>query len=300
MVPTTAGPADATRGVAELLATLLLRPDPRGAFGPDARARLAALLAAQPERPLLWTTFPPKSGGTFVSRALHLALEREPRWRGRAAAVRAYFAGSVCEEGQLYYPALLAFRLFGRHAVGVAHGHSVATSTNLELARLFGLRALVMRRPIADMLRSAWDAARERGSVGSFGSAFADEAGFRELSEERRKDYFVRNMGPWYVRYYASWLVAARDEALPVRFLEYERFRADAAATLREVLDFQGLAVRDEAIAGALAQAGRERTSLRFRKGVSGRGRELFGEERLGWLRELTGAYPGLDFDGLL
>ena len=70
----------------------------------------------------------------------------------------------------------------------------------------------------------------------------------------------------------------------------------DKPAAIKRVLEFYGLAARRRDIEQKLSETESERRSIRFNKGVAGRGRSELHDRQNARIRRLTKSYPSTDF----
>ena len=61
------------------------------------------------------------------------------------------------------------------------------------------------------------------------------------MTPEAKGDFLVDMMGPWYASYFATWIDYAAQAPERVLMLEYDRFCADPAMVLEQVLDHSRL-----------------------------------------------------------
>jgi len=251
---------------------------------------------------VVFLAFPIKCGGTFLREVLARCLSRL-HGGTPVQLLRGTFMGTGDGERDLYLPNLLAHFAQASNAPAILHNHTTATLSNQLLVNLFALRPVVMERSISDMLRSRYDVAMKSGKMGGHGSAFAEEETFFQLDEEQQKDFLIRNVAPWYVKFYASWWMAEqRGQLDSIHWVRFDDFREDCASVVEGVLEHVGLELDRANIDASIQEAMALREKLRFNKGVSGRGQEFFSERQLEDLKALTATYSQMDFEarGLL
>ena len=189
-------------------------PNNDGSFDEEPHRFLAAQGA---RRPVVLLAFAPKSAGTFL----------------RAAAVKAT-GGEVLRvcyaqgdrDAQLYLPTFLAYYAGGFCAGPmVTHVHMQAFPANTAFLSAFGIRPIVMVRNIPDMLASYWDMV-EDGDVGlPMGLNCTIPADFSALPTERRADFMIDVIAPWYAGYYATWSRFADTHPDGICLVRYSRVR---------------------------------------------------------------------------
>ena len=208
-----------------------------------------------------------------------------------------------------YLPALLAQRLSptGPKAI-LTHAHMIAHYSNIQLLKLLKIKPVVMKRSIPDMLCSYFDMLETEGRDDNGNYNWSILCGvhtdptFLHFDADQRIDFLVYHQAQWYIQFYASWRRADRNKLVPVHWATYDAFRTDPIRTIIGILDFYGLADRAAAAPEAVDQAQANRSSLRFNKGVSGRGMTLLEPHHIQHLHRLARGYPDIDFvaEGLL
>lgn len=162
----------------------------------------------------------------------------------------------------------------------VAQHHVCLSFTTQYLIDSKHLTPLVTTRNLPDALISlvdhfqVTDNAREN---------FLLPTNFNELPLSRRIDYVIHFYGPWYLKFFKSWI---RYDRFHDVWLRYEELARSNLHYLEKISSALNLAVSDNALY-ASAQAGQIIGNKRFNKGVSGRGQELMSPDQLALLRML-------------
>lgn len=251
------------------------------------------------DRPYVFLAFPPKCGGTFIREIL-----------GRMVGAGLWRPGHALGGRDVtpYLPtlALQVLSPSGPPAI-MTHAHMIAHYSNVQMLNLFGIRPVVMKRAIPDMLRSFFDHVESEGNDGggynwSILCGVPTDPSFMTMGADEKKDLFVYHQAPWYIQFYASWLRASREGMIDVHWTSYDAFREDAARTIAGILDFYGKPAKPGDIDAQLQHANSNREKLRFNKGVSGRGATFLSADHLAHLHRLAAGYPDIDFvdEGLL
>jgi hypothetical protein len=274
-------------------------PDIHGTYPPE----IAALIQRKLQnRPYIFLAFPPKCGGTYLRDILGRisGAGSVPKRPGHALGGR---------DVSPYLPTLAAQMLSvtGPKAF-MTHAHMIAHHANIELLNLFKIKPVVMKRSIPDMLRSFSDMTKTEGRDKDGGYNWSLLCGvhtnesFLAMDAAERADFLVYHQAPWYIQFYASWFRAHRNNRLPVHWVAFDEFRTDPAGTARGILEFYGLKERGKYIPAAIARAQANKDTLRFNKGVSGRGAEFLKPHHMDHLHRLAAGYPDIDFvaEGLL
>ena len=255
-------------------------PGNDGTFPDKLKSYLASLGA---RRPAIVLAFPPKAAGTFLRAAAIKAVGGE--------LLRIVYAHGA-RDAQLYLPTLVAYYL-GAFCNGpmVSHIHMQAFPANTAVLNALGIRPIVMTRSIPDMLASYWDMLENSDDALREGINCTIPPDFRELTADRKADFLIDVLGPWYTGYYATWLDQAQHDET-VLLLSYDQFLAAPAATLEALLRHSGVPRSLAACQDAIDATWEERLAYRFNEGIEGRSYQYFAirhRERIG---RLLSYYP--------
>jgi hypothetical protein len=276
---------------------LFVQPDIDGDYRP---ALVEQVRRQCQNRPYIFLAFPPKCGGTFIRDIV-----------GRVADAALCRAGHALggRDATPYVPMLTLHMLSptGPKAL-MTHAHMIGHHSNIQLLNLFGIKPVVMKRSIPDMLCSYADMLETEGRYpdGSYNWSILcgvhTDPSFLHFDFDERLDFLVYHQAPWYIQFYASWRRADRNKSIPVHWTNYDAFGADPIRTITGILDFYGLSDKASAVPEAVAQAQANRNTLRFNKGVSGRGLAFLKPHHIQHLHRLAQGYPDIDFvaEGLL
>ncbi|HEY2070016.1 MAG TPA: hypothetical protein VGG48_10720 [Rhizomicrobium sp.] len=259
------------------------QPDFDGTFQGDLARYLYDLSAA---RPVLFFAFAPKAAGTFLrSAAVHAT---------GGQLVRVVYAQGGCD-AHLYMPVFIKYFL-GELCEGplIAHVHMQALPANRRFLEVLGIRPVIMIRSITDMLASYRDMLDTSETARAEGINCTIPRDFAAWPAERKSDFLIEIVAPWYVGYFATWLDYARVRPAAIRVLDYAEFSADPAAALQTALDHAGLPRSREACRAAIDTAWADRATLRFNKGAGGRGKDYFSQSQRDKLSALFRHYPAL------
>jgi hypothetical protein len=256
-------------------------PDNDGAFPERLREYLGALGA---KRPSIFLAFPPKAAGTFL----------------RAAAVKAsggellrvvYAQGS--RDAQPYLPTFIGYYL-GGFCTGplVTHVHMQAFPPNISFLEAFDIRPVIMIRSIPDMLASYWDML-ERSTAQNQGLNCTIPPDFRTMPADRKADFLIDVIGPWYAGYYATWLDYAGQQPDRVCTLAYSDFITQPAETLAALLQHAGVPRSQKACQAAIDVTWKDRNNYRFNEGTEGRSHQYFSMRHFERIGKMLAYYPG-------
>jgi hypothetical protein len=259
------------------------QPDNDGSFGGVFGDYLRGLGM---RRPVVFFAFAPKAAGTFLRTAAITAVNGQ--------LVRVVHAQGG-RDAQPYLPIFLNYYLGGLcEGPMVAHVHMQALPANRRFLEAFGIPAIIMLRPIMDMLASYWDMLETSDVARAEGLNCPIPENFPHFSTGEKADFMIDIIAPWYVSYFASWLDYARQKPDAVCLLTYADFVADPAHVLETALEHAELPRSRFICQAALDAAWKDRGSLRFNKGASGRGTEYFSAEHRTRLAQIMRYHPVL------
>jgi hypothetical protein len=86
----------------------------------------------------------------------------------------------------------------------VAHMHMQALPANRRFLEVFGIRPVIMLRPIPNMLASYWDMLAASEEARGEGLNCSIPAEFPEFSPAGKADFMIDTIAPWYVGYFAT------------------------------------------------------------------------------------------------
>jgi hypothetical protein len=222
------------------------------------------------KRPVLFFAFAPKVAGTFLRTAAIEAIG--------GSLVRVVHAQGG-RDAQPYLPVFVNYFLGGMcQGPLVAHVHMQALPANRRFLEAFGIKPIIMLRPLADMLASYWDMLAASAQARAEGLNCPIPEAFASFSAERKADFMIDMIAPWYAHYFATWRDYARAKPDDVCVLHYADFAADPAHVLEAALDHADLSRSRFVCQAALDAAWKDRAALRFNQAMPGRGREYFSD----------------------
>lgn len=256
-------------------------PDNDGIFPAGLRTYLSTLGA---RRPSIVFAFPPKAAGTFLRSAAIKATDGELLRVGYAQGAR---------DTQPYIPTFIAYYLGGFCAGPlVTHIHMQAFPANVSFLEAFGIRPIVMLRSIPDMLTSYWDMLEGTEQSLTQGLNCTVPKDFRTLTANRKQDFLIDIVAPWYVGYYATWLEYAERERERVCLIDYADFVEDPATILETVLHHTGVPRTKAECQFAIDAIWNDRYNYRFNHGIEGRAQEYFSIRHFERIGNMLSLYP--------
>jgi hypothetical protein len=262
---------------------LFAQPASDGRFSGNTLAHLNRL---GQKRPVMFLAFPPKAAGTFFRTAIGAAVGGQ--------LVRTVHAQGG-RDGTPYLPTFLMYYC-GGVCTGpmIAHVHMQALPANRNFIDALGLKPIIMRRSIPDMLASYWDMLETDPQARDDGLNCQIPSNFIEMSKEAKADFLVDVLGPWYASYFATWQTYGNDAPGRVCVLTYDAFKTDPASTMAKALAYAGLPRPREICQKALDKVWQARASFRYNKGAAGRGAQYFTQDHIDRLARMLGYYPQL------
>lgn len=212
----------------------------------------------------------PKSASTFVSRSL-----------AQAASLRIADIAVASGRSEQEISADKAWR--ENHKNYVAHMHVTGNQNTKASIERFGMVPVVLTRNLLDCVASLRDHIRNESPEASM--AWFDES-HAGLEDSDLEDAIADLAMPWYIRFHVSWWKA---NALR---LNYEDVIGAPGAALEAIADAARIDLGSASIDAPTP-------SMRFNKGVSGRGQVIsaYAKDRI---RGLTRHYPDVDFSSIL
>jgi hypothetical protein len=163
-------------------------------------------------------------------------------------------------------------------------------STRLIIEKL-GITPVLQYRNIFDTVVSFYDHCN--GMQLAFPMAYMDEKNWKELDNERRMDFIIDLIVPWFFNFYAGWFSSDLFKDGKIILVSYDDLVAHPHAEVKRILARIGIEKTDDEINSAilLSQDGKIRKNV----GTSGRSACLSPEQRQR-IRTLAGYYPHIDF----
>ncbi|HWA31095.1 MAG TPA: sulfotransferase domain-containing protein, partial [Rhizomicrobium sp.] len=238
------------------------------------------------KRPCVILAFPPKAAGTYFRTAIIAAVG------GQLLRVVHAQGG---RDATPYLPTFVAYFNGGLiERTLVSHVHMQALPANINFLEAFGIRPIIMKRSIPDMLASYWDMLMKDPTALEDGLNCRIPENFRTMPDAQKADFMIDVLGPWYASYFATWLEYAADAPDTVCVLAYREFKDDPAGTLMRAVEHAGLPRTRQECEKALNIVWERRDQYRYNKGETGRSTGYFGPEHIARLGKMLGYYPNL------
>ena len=170
-----------------------------------------------------------------------------------------------------------------------------ALPANRRFIEALDLRPIVMMRSIPDMLASYWDMLESDETALRDGLNCLFPANFLSLTRERKADFLVDILAPWYASYCATWLDYAVQSPERICVLRYEELLPEPDLALEKALSHAGVPRPHDICHAAIEGAWEERHNLRFNRGEQGRGRTYFSWRHIARIAQMLSYYPVLD-----
>lgn len=253
-----------------------------GVFDPNIAKYLSELGQA---RSCVVLAFPPKAAGTYLRSAAISAVGGQLVRTVQAQGGR---------DATFYLPTFILYYTLGIPARPlVTHVHMQALAANRHFLEALDLRPVVMIRALPDMLASYLDELEDQPLRPDKWLNIKVPSDYLDFSPERKGDFIIEMMAPWYVSFFSTWLDYARTDAR-VLFLHYDQFRSNPVETLEKLLNHSRLPRSREQCEAAQDEVWNERANFRYNKGISGFGLARFTPAQIDRLRRLVGYYADL------
>ena len=220
----------------------------------------------------------PKSASTFLKNLL-------VNLTGYRDVFMVYAAGQ--NEHELYLPTLRE----NAHFDTVTQQHCRASDANVQMMQAFDIRPVVLVRNIFDSVMSLFDFYNK----GAFYTSYY-RADFQALDDETKIDLLIDNVIPWYFQFVASWSLIEKQGNLDIHWLSYEDLIGNKPASIQEILKFYGLGASLRSVEQKIRETESQERSIRFNKGVAGRGKSGLNDRQKEDIRRLARYYPSTDF----
>lgn len=254
----------------DIASAVFMLPNSDGDFEPGSAAYLNAL--GQRRRSVL-LAFAPKAAGTFLRTALLYAVN------GQLTRVTHANGG---RDGTPYLPIYLLYLAGGvPESTLVAHIHMQALPANRHLIEALDLRPAIMLRSVPDMLVSYLDMIDSEPPTPDHWLNVAIPSAYYGWNAERRADFLIAILMPWYASYFATWHAFAAEAPERIRVLRFADVRERPVETVRAVLEHADIPCTDEMCELGVEMAWRKRHESRFNRGEDGRGRARFTRAQL-------------------
>jgi hypothetical protein len=265
----------------QMLETIFDLPANDGAFSAEQKGYLATVGV---KRPSVFLAFPPKAAGTFLRHAAVHATGGD--------VLRVVYAQGD-RDAQPYLPTFMAYYA-GGFCPGpmVTHVHMQAFPANTSFVEAFGICPVISIRNIPDMLASYWDMLEggDRGLPMGINCTIPQD--FRTISPDRRADFMIDVVAPWYVGYYATWLQYDQNNPGAILTVRYSEFLKNPAETLGSILEASRLPTPLTRCQDAIDAVWTERRSHRFNRGIEGRSHQYFAAHHIERISKMLSYYP--------
>lgn len=174
----------------------------------------------------------------------------------------------------------------------IVYGHFPYHQHNISMIEQFSAHpmAMISIRPLPDVVVSYKDHV-DRAGFGPLDYRVHGmtecNAAWHELDEQRKYDYLIQFVMPWYVRFVAGWLEGSRR--WPTELLTFEEYTRHPWQCLVNLGQAFRLDMDDEALEALKTPATVEKKNLNV--GIGDRGREILSEEQHDGLRKLLSYY---------
>lgn len=230
-------------------------------------------------KPFLLITSMPKTGSTFLLDLLSSAFNLR----------RLTLIGAHRSEHNLDWLAAV----YGSRFSTVSRVHSRATYENMQLISKYSIRTVVLVRNIFDVVVSLRDHL-ERESLVTPMTYF--DSNLLTMSIEEQLDAIIDLFVPWNLSFYASWYEMAGCVNIDPIWITYESLSMDKHKTILDIASHFSIDVSTEKVNNTVKSSQRKKKSLRFNKGISGRGKDILTQQQIQRVKNFANHYPSIDF----
>lgn len=241
--------------------------------------------------------FPVKAAGTFFRTALMNCLAK----KGWVVKFERGSYASTAQHRDLYYPSFVSHHVTDYqtpHAF-VCHCHVHATLPNTSIIDTFQIPTVIATRSIFDTLLSYYDMLENpSSSQDAIRADFIIRSGkpYEDLTDEEKHWHLVNIAPVWFARFYRTWFdytnqCLSDGRPAPLWF-SFEQFKDNHTDVFKRALELAdpGNRYSEQEIETAYQETYENRSSLRFNKGVKGRGEDFFSENDKARITQLLGA----------
>lgn len=233
--------------------------------------------------------FAPKVGGTFL-RTVFQHLGTAKNFQSDISR-GSYASGNQMRD--IYYPSLLAQHLSTypekRPGLHLMHLHLLANDPNCRLIELFNIQTIIMRRNLLDTLTSFFDHRERDADLRSEDPILNLGTLYKNLDIQDKKKAIIAFALPWYLQFFITWREYSnycRNEGLSepfwTSFGDLKDNPHQIVMKAVEKLDLK-MDVREYDVKKAFKKTTeQEDGTVRFNKGVDGRGLEFFSKDEQG------------------
>ncbi|TWC34971.1 sulfotransferase domain-containing protein [Pseudomonas sp. SJZ079] len=240
----------------------------------------------QPDRKHVWLVCAPKSGSTWLS----VILEDYLGW-ARVSLVPGYD-----RREQEVDPLQLLRRNAESGNVFSPHQHCRYSVSTSEFIARANVTVILQIRDIFDTVLSFWDHLETHKK--NLPMAYMDDTNWSALSKEKKVDFIIDLVIPWYFNFYAGWFSSPEYKAGAVKVISYEDLLSDPICEMKNILHHCKVEVEQQRLEYSLTKANTGNKSTLKNVGVTGRGGSL-SERQVERIHKLASYYPKINFSSI-
>jgi hypothetical protein len=231
--------------------------------------------------PVVYIAAMPKSAGTFISKTIA---------QKHNIPYLHYSDRMGCCEFDIYHPDLLQKIKQG----GIVHQHTLGTEGNIHYLNSYKIPCVVLIRYLYDALFSFYE---HLETYHNQWPLFEYPSGYFEWEFEKKMDFIIAMVGPWFFQFYVSWYRAEKNKSIELTWIRYEVFLENNISVINTV---ESLLKIDPAHFSQAVDIGNTVKEYRYNKGINGRGKEHLLNTHIEQIKKMAFFYPDVDFSVVL
>jgi hypothetical protein len=222
----------------------------------------------KPGTKLLWHVTMPKSGSTWVSSILEQGLAKK-NWHV-TDLIPPYAYGN--REQEIDPISLLLKGNLDKNNF-FTYQHCLYSDYALRFIQYFDVKLILQVRNIFDCLVSAKDYIEK--AYLKVPVAFLSYDEWMKLPEDRKLQFIVDFVAPWYIRFWAGWSTVINNPDVNVKLVSYDDLLADSENVFLDLFRFAGEDVTPDELQLLTDALKENKVDTKKNKGVAGRGQQL-------------------------
>lgn len=228
----------------------------------------------------VWHIAAPKSGSTWLTTILKELLH----WNVSPLIPSYDRREQEISELNLVYPAMNNF-------VFSPHQHCRYSEATHKIIDKMNIRPLLQYRNIFDTVISFYDHCN-RGEL-NFPMAYMDKVNWECLDENKKMDFIIDMIIPWYFNFYAGWFSSDLVQDEKILLISYEELVSDPSHQVKRIIQWIGIEKTEDEINTSISSSFINKT--RKNVGIRNRGSALRLDQKQR-IRNMADYYPSIDF----
>jgi hypothetical protein len=228
----------------------------------------------------LWHIAAPKSGSTWLTTILKELLH----WNVSPLIPSYDRREQEISEFNLVYPAMNNF-------VFSPHQHCRYSEATNKIIEKMNIKPILQYRNIFDTVISFSDHCN--GGELNFPMAYMDKMNWERLDQNKKMDFIIDMIIPWYFNFYAGWFSSDLIKSEKILLISYEELVSDPFHQIKRIIQWIGIEKTDDEINVSIVSSMNNKT--RKNVGILGRGTILSFDQKQR-IRTMADYYPNIDF----